>query len=92
MEEFGLILALHVGTDEPFMKKAARMGVGKPLSTPRYARCNEGWRTSFGERSPSATPAALCTGGGRYWVGGLSAAVDGSLVGRSSSLDGAQSR
>jgi predicted TIM-barrel fold metal-dependent hydrolase len=29
IQELGLILALHVGTDEPFMKKAARMGVAK---------------------------------------------------------------
>jgi hypothetical protein len=28
----------------------------------------------------------------RYWVGGLSVAVDGLLVGRSSSLDGAEGR
>src|SRR5262249_29401816 len=29
VQELGLVVALHVGTDEPFMRKAARWGVGK---------------------------------------------------------------
>ena len=44
----------------------------------------------LGCRSPAVSAAALRAGRRRYWMGGLSAAVDGSLVGRSSSLDGAQ--
>lgn len=92
VEELGLIVAVRVGTDEPFMKTAARMGVGRAFVDTKIcdATRDRGFNLGTG---PSALPQApLSAGRGRYRLGSVGTAVDGSLVVRSSSLDGTQSR
>ena len=56
LQDIGLPISMHVGTDEPFYMKADRMGVGKAFVDTKFAPWSGPWPRSSGPLSRSAIP------------------------------------
>ena len=78
LQDLGLILALHVGTDEPFMKKAARMGVGKAFIDTKICAMQRGMADLIWGAVPQRYPRLrfVLVEGGIGWVASVLRSMD----------------
>jgi predicted TIM-barrel fold metal-dependent hydrolase len=78
VQDLGLILALHVGTDEPFMKKAARMGVGKAFIDTKICAMQRGMADLIWGAVPQRYPRLrfVLVEGGIGWVASVLRSMD----------------
>jgi predicted TIM-barrel fold metal-dependent hydrolase len=78
VQDLGLILALHVGTDEPFMKKAARMGVGKAFIDTKICAMQRGMADLIWGAIPQQYPRLriVLVEGGIGWVASVLRSMD----------------
>jgi predicted TIM-barrel fold metal-dependent hydrolase len=78
VQDLGLILALHVGTDEPFTKKAARMGVGKASIDTKICAMQRGMADLIWGAIPQQYPRLriVLVEGGIGWVASVLGSMD----------------
>jgi predicted TIM-barrel fold metal-dependent hydrolase len=78
VQDLGLILALHVGTDEPFTKKAARMGVGKASIDTKICAMQRGMADLIWGAIPQQYPRLriVLVEGGIGWVASVLRSMD----------------
>jgi hypothetical protein len=78
VQDLGLILALHVGTDEPFTKKAARMGVGNASIDTKICAMQRGMADLIWGAIPQQYPRLriVLVEGGIGWVASVLGSMD----------------
>jgi predicted TIM-barrel fold metal-dependent hydrolase len=78
LQELDLIVALHVGTDEPFMRKAARMGVGKAFIDTKICAMQRGMADLIWGAVPQRYPKLrfVLVEGGIGWVASVLRSMD----------------
>jgi predicted TIM-barrel fold metal-dependent hydrolase len=78
LQELGLIVTLHVGTDEPFMRKAARMGVAKSFIDTKICAMQRGMADLIWGAVPQRYPQLrfVLVEGGIGWIASVLRTMD----------------